>query len=493
MKIVLISIYGFHAVNIRYLASYLSENGHDPYCIFLKNTTYTTNVTNAPTNKEYELLLEKIEEIKPDIIGVSLFCCSFKTIAKELITRLKVTKLPVIIGGIAPTADPQEYMGYVDYLCRGEGEYALLELLNSLEADKEPKDIPGVWYKKDNKIIENNGKRLIDINKLPPPYFGGATYIDNDSYQSIVKYKYPIFTSRGCPFTCTYCVNNYLKNYYKECGSWLRKRSVENVIKELLAVKEKIPEVGYIHFIDDDFIYNYEWLKDFCKEYKEKIGLPFSCLGSLADCDEKRVSLIVDAGCNFLQLGMQSGSERVRKEIFNRMGYSNEDIVNTSKMLSKYKLFTRYDVIIDNPFETKQDKEETLGVLLSLRKPFTLEIFSLAFYPHTKITEMALERNLIKPEEVEGSTEKKVIHDWRIDPDIMTSREDIYYSFVFQLIDSPMPRVITRLITKIGFFRKYPKLLAFSRYMRSVKHILNDVKVHRKVKIKRSMKEELDK
>ncbi|MEA2036102.1 MAG: radical SAM protein [Nanoarchaeota archaeon] len=492
MKIVLISIYGFQSHNVRNLASYLNANGHEADIIYFKDINYSTNIGVSPTDKEYGLLLKRIKELNPDILGISLFCCLYKGIFKEVLKRLRSTNLKLIIGGIAPTVSPEDYIDYADYLVRGEGEYPLLDLMNALGNGREPEGIKGVWYKKEGKVIENKERRLTDLNKLPSslPSREKATYIDEDSYRKLTNINYAIITSRGCPHSCTYCANKYFWDFYRDCGHWFRKRTVESVIEELATVKKNTPELSYILIGDDNFLTNYKWLEQFCREYKEKINLPFRCLGTFVNCDEKTISLIKKTGCRVLGLGIQSGSERTRRDVFDRKMYTNEDIIRASRLLSKHKLFTRYDVITNNPFETKEDKEKTLQLILKLKKPLRLELFSLTFFPKNRITDMALEKGHITEKDIAGYEGKDHVHDWRIDIDIVTNKEDIYYGVMYQLVDSFIPRWIIRAIARTNFFKKFPELLKFSRYLRTLTHILQDIRNYGTLSFARSKKKE---
>lgn len=468
-------MYNYHSFSAKVLYSLLEKNRYNVNVIFFKEI-FDNNI-KEPTEQEYKLLEEKIKEFSPDLIGISLLSSSLSDITINTIKRLKKFNFKMIVGGVAPTINPEQYINEVDYLCIGEGENTLLELLDKINNKKEIKDIKGLWINNNGNVIKNAlGKELVNLNDLPVPTLNQTTYINNDSFEDRSKNIYSMsyystMTSRGCPFSCSYCTNSFFhKIYDNKGGYWLRKRAVDNVIEELELEKKRDGNLKIIDFHDDDLLYDLEWFKEFSEKYKKKIGLPFIALTTFNHCDEERIILFKKAGGKTLKLGIQTGSERVRKEVYNRAQYTNEQIIKTSKLLKKYKIGQLYDLIVDCPFETEEDKKQTLNLLLSLKRPFKLSIFSLIFFPKTRLTERALKEGFISLEDVENK-KHKVITNWRSKLSVISDDKSYYYLSLYYLVDSILPRTIIKAVSGIDLFKKTPRLLSYSRYVRLTNYI----------------------
>lgn len=111
--------------------------------------------------------------------------------------------------------------------------------------------------------------------------------------------------------------------------------------------------------------------------------------------------MLKESGLAGVWLGIQSGSERVRREIFKRH-YSKDTILKQIRILTKYGINIRYDFIFDNPFETEEENEESMELMRAFPRPCSFNIFSLKYFPNTEITKMALEKNIITEDDIEN-------------------------------------------------------------------------------------------
>jgi uncharacterized radical SAM superfamily protein len=200
-------------------------------------------------------------------------------------------------------------------------------------------------------------------------------------------------TSRGCPFNCTFCCNSILREIYKGKGSYIRRRSIENVISELLTAKKKY-NIAEVTFQDDIFVDDPKWLYPFLEEYKKKIGLPFACFLHSRFVSEPVIKSLKDAGLYTADLGIQSGSEKIRREVYHRR-QSNEEIIRAANLLNR-EIAMAYDIIIDNPFETQEHLIDTINLLLQFPHPFRLHLITLTLFPKYPVTLKAMERGLIE-------------------------------------------------------------------------------------------------
>jgi anaerobic magnesium-protoporphyrin IX monomethyl ester cyclase len=187
---------------------------------------------------------------------------------------------------------------------------------------------------------------------------------------------YSVLTTRGCPYRCTYCVNNAMVDLYPDWCK-LRRRS---------AVRVRLPSIGALIIRDDVFLANPEsYIAEFCQLYKE-VGLPFQAYTTAQTADWTKLQLIVDAGLRLPIMGIQSGSARIQK-LYQRHT-SNEQMLRAARLIHSFRdrvSRPMYDLITDNPYETDEDRFETLQFIHSLPPPYKLSLYSLTFYPGTEI------------------------------------------------------------------------------------------------------------
>ena len=402
MKITLISpTSDIQAFGIRTLSSCLKQKGYEVQLIFLPRQF---------TNPYEEKTLNELVELSRDshLIGISLMTNFFDNVV-QITKRLKEDlNAPILWGGIHPTIRPEECLNYVDMVCVGEGEKTLLELADKIKDKKDFYDIQGMWFN-NKEIIKNKLRPLIqDLDSLPFPDYDNKTHyildkesickMDDSLLHKYLRETYITMPTRGCPFQCTYCCNNVFHKIYPN-QNLLRRRSIDNIINELMEIKDRFPFIKYIKFDDDAFfIYSVEQIKEFSEKYKNKIGLPLLIaeLSPLTFSEEK-FSLLVDGGLKDIRMGIQSGSENTKK-LYKR-NYSNQQIENVIKIINKFKDKINppsYDIILDNPLETDENLIETLMFLTKLPTPFGLGIFSLTFYPETELYEIAKRKGIIK-------------------------------------------------------------------------------------------------
>lgn len=426
MEVTLISPYpDITAFGIRTMSAYLKQHGHKTRMIFLPDP-FGDNLMIGVQRYRDNVLEEVVELCRgSDLIGITLMTNFFDNAVQVTTALKKKLSVPVIWGGVHATIRPEESLEYADMVCVGDGEEALLELVNKMQSGADFTKTANLWIKYGGKSSKNPiGQLIRDLDFYPfPDYSMDEHYINFEGH--IIKMTFDILktfqemghffdpkkktgyyqtmTGRGCPHKCTYCINDTLKNLY-EGQSYLRWRSIDHVIGELQWVKKNLPYVGCVWISDDSFFArNPKNLELFCKEYKEKIGLPFTCLGSPLTVTEEKMEMLVDAGLTYIQLGIESGSRSIQ-ELFNRKNMSNEVIMKAIKIINKYKdrMFPpAYDFILDVPYETDENKIESLRFIADIPKPFRLQPFSLVLYPGTKLYQMAKADGIISDDKSE--------------------------------------------------------------------------------------------
>lgn len=412
------------AFGVRSLSSYMRKNGFDTRLIFLPGSISKLKDDSDFVYHYSEDIIKQVVKLSEgsDLIGVS-FMSNYFDRAIQLTQALKSNlDIPVIWGGIHPSTSPDESLKYADIVCIGEGEEALLELATRIKNKEDYSDIEGLWVKRQDRVVKNKlRKGFVDLDSLP--YFDFSLvdhYVIDQEKNTIIPLNMEVFkkvlprvphpdgrlkiafrtmTDRGCPHKCSYCNVSNQKEMYEEMGSkYFRARSVENFIKELEEIKNKFPFVEAIQFFDDTFFARpVHELETFSRLYRERIKLPFYCQASPNTISDKKMEYLVNAGLAYVEMGVQTGSKRI-KELYNRTE-SNEKIIEAASIISKHvpKIIPPdYHVIIDNPWETKEDTMETVRLLLKLPKPYGLCISSLVFFPQTALYRKAKNEGLIK-------------------------------------------------------------------------------------------------
>ena len=217
MKIYFLQEFVYEYFGPMYLSAMLKKHGYQVELIV--------------PDEEKEDWKEKIKDA-----GMIAFSCmtsshkwAIKT-AQEV--KEKYPTIPIIFGGVHPTVFPEVINEKpIDYMARGEGDHTFLELVQKLEKNEETTNIPGIWAKKNGEIFRNEVAGLPqDLDELPFP--------DRELYYSKYKFLRDIptkrfMTSRGCPFQCAFCFNHVYLQMYRGKGRYLRRRSVDNLIREI--------------------------------------------------------------------------------------------------------------------------------------------------------------------------------------------------------------------------------------------------------------------
>ena len=394
-----------NSINIRALSSYLKGNGYEVTCLFCPGSFNELNLRK---------LVALLKGKKISLVGISLVTDDFAKAVSVTQAVKENLGVPVIWGGAHVNVRPEESLRHADMICRGEGEDALLELVKSMSMDAgQDTTIRNIWFKTETGIIRNDIRNLEEnLDRYPFPDFDlDSQYVMSEDgverlSENHLMGEYSIMTSRGCPYQCHYCYNSYRREQYRGKGKYLRSRSVENVIKELALAKTMFPHIKGINFWDDSFVARK--LSDFVEFkplYLQEIHLPFFALVEPMALDYEKIKLLKESGLCSLQVGIQTGSERVNREVYHR-AISNSRVVEIAHFLHDLEIEVTYDIIFNNPYETLDDLRETINLLLQFPKPFSLQGYNLVFYPGAAITKRALADGFIslKPDTDDFST-----------------------------------------------------------------------------------------
>lgn len=395
---------------------------------------------------EKENLVAQLREFGPDCIGFTVFsglirfCTEVNDFLKEQFD------VPFIWGGPGPTLEPERCIELTDIVCVNEGEEVIVELANCLDEGKPYNNIKGTWVKHNGEIIKHENRELMALDDLASPDWSpeNCIYINN---KRVVKNYYPesssstysIMTQRGCPFSCAFCIESRYQDLFGRKNS-LRRKSIDLIMEELHWAKDNL-KLDTIMFYDDVFTVHPRWLEEFLPRYRDEIGLPFWCYTYPTTHDRALLGKLKDAGCVAITMGVQSGSERILKEHFNRPTKSDR-VVEAAQEIVDVGITAFFDMITRVDFETVDDLEETFEFLLRL--PIQMNTFMLAemtSYPTYRYSE-----DVIAAEKA-GSLQKPSDADYQ------------FYHNLYLLTRSTLPVSKIREIRNDPKFRKNPELI----------------------------------
>ncbi len=403
MKLLLISLQSnAYVTGLKYIAANAKAHGHDVKILFLPG------YLEAELHPEIEKF---ITELNPELIGISLMSIEFYP-AKNLTRLLRnYFTVPVVWGGVHAIIKPEECIKYADYVCTGEGEHVMVSLMEHLGAKQGAlADMPGLWSRNNDTIIRQpDSPPEMELDRLPmqeylPAYFygfhNGRMY--NFSRHENLFRQYALYggtchmliSTRGCPFTCSYCGNAAFVKVY---GRKVRERSVSDVVEEMREVI-KNPFVLYMNFQDDCFFtHNSEWIEEFCREYKRYIKLPFIVRVIPSMMDRDKMLMLKEAGLCWIVMGIQSGCDRVNNEVYDRR-IKFDSVKAAAEVISETNAAPFYEMIVDNPYETEEDMMTTINAMASLKKPYICSLAHLTFYPGTPLAARAAKDSIVEPD-----------------------------------------------------------------------------------------------
>lgn len=334
-----------------------------------------------------------VREFGAGLIGVSATTRQWlrtRALLEELRERLHV---PVILGGLHATFSPEEVLHHVgvDYVCLGEGESALLELVQVLEASGHPavRSVDNIWMK--GQVRPKIRSPIEPIDSIP---FAARDLLDER--WGVVHMS----TQRGCPFPCTYCAARMYDQLYSELGgpSYGRRRSHENVLAELRALRAAGP-LNYVVFLDDTFTIHHGWVREFCRVYGAELAVPFSLHARVETVNERMLGELGAAGCKHIVYGVESGSERVRRDIMQRHA-TNQRFRDVFRWTREAGIMATANYIIGTPGETVAEMEETIALHQELQ-PADFGYFVFYPYPGTALFRTCLEKGYLPDDYLE--------------------------------------------------------------------------------------------
>jgi anaerobic magnesium-protoporphyrin IX monomethyl ester cyclase len=359
-------------LGIMYLSSLLKTNHHQVELF-------------VATKKEW---FSKLKTYSPRIVAYSVISGSQTDYLKINNRVKKEIETFSLFGGPHTTFFPETINeNNVDAVCIGEGGYPMLELVTNLENGSDISKIKNLWVKDNGVVIKNSVRPLVEnLDHLPFP--DRELIYNEDKYLRENKLK-RFISNRGCPFKCTYCFNRAYKIIYKgdKIFHW---RSVDNVINEIVDVKNNYP-MEIVRFVDDIFILQpISWLEEFAKKYKQKVNLPFVCNIQVKLVTEQKIKLLKEAGCMSVYMAIESGNDRIRKELLER-NMTKDEMIEAFNLVHKYGIAIGAENILGLPESSFEKDIETLELNIKCNVDNAIATVFQP-YPKTKLGRYAVEK-----------------------------------------------------------------------------------------------------
>ena len=475
-KVTLISVNDVvYELGIRSLSAYLKRHGHTVQMVFMNDTH--DRLSAAAVMDLVELCAGSA------LVGLSLLTHSVDKAAT--VTRMLKSfhpGIPVLWGGIHATGFPDESLQYADMVCLGEGEETILELVERLSSGQSCGRVQNVCTRDAGSVRRNPVRPLIqNLDDLPFQDYtlereyvteggrlvrmNGRKFLERMLFYSFADmgHAYVTMTSRGCPFNCTFCCNDVLRKLYKGHRPYVRKRSVENVIREIAEVKQRHAFFSSVMLEDDSFLFrSLDDIRAFCECYDREIALPFGIEMNPNEVSEQKIAMLKDAGLNLVHVGIQSGDQDIRRRYYNR-STPDSSIYETNRVLTKYDILHKYDIIIDTPFDG--DATASLRMLRKFRAPFSVNLYSLRVYPG-----LALERVIREA----GFVEWLAANDNKVSYNDILSDDPVSFALGFYKTFPPTRRSLAT----ARVFGSRPMIALMSRALSSwtARHLISKVR-----------------
>jgi anaerobic magnesium-protoporphyrin IX monomethyl ester cyclase len=321
-------------------------------------------IVNEPDQVIWKKLSQVVTDAKPKVVGIS-HLTPMSGIVKKVANIVKQVnpEIRVVVGSYHPTFCAEQVLRNpdIDFAVVGEGEIPFLKLIKEIQADS-PKweSVPSLCYRDKEGTIRRTppAGRLDNLDDLPFPARDLVMFSNYDFYR-----VHSVITARGCPYRCSFCSDQY---FYP---GKMRRRSLENVLKELVHLKETYPQMDYVDFVDGTFTYDRKYLEDLCQALIDrKLNISWRCTARYDTIDREMLKLMKKSGCTALYIGLESGSDEVLKELKKNMSVSS--IVEASKIVRDAGIISVTSMLLGSPNESRASLEDTLKVMRGFNTDF---------------------------------------------------------------------------------------------------------------------------
>lgn len=459
-RIALVSMWDVENNAVRILAATLRAAGHKVVEIYFKD--WISNDLDPASDVQLENLARVIRREELNLVALSIRASAYANQAKIITEYIhNEMELPVLWGGMHPTLMTEDCMKSADMVLQGEGEYALLEFVNSLKEGKDVYNSQNIWFRSSLESIQRNPRRPLiqnlddlefrDYTSEDKYFIYGNTYLQGDPMHGDPVFQ--MMGSRGCIYQCSYCYNSTYKADIYPGQKWFRTRSPASMVDEILQAKSHW-DFKRIRFDDEVFNFRMDWLKDFCERYPRDVGIPFEIFIEPKLVNEHRMEMLRDAGLSGVYMGVQS-SERVTDDLYDRK-VKNQTIADIAQIFHRLGVKPHFQLIFDDPVSTESDKKALFDMISTFPHPFDLYLFSMTVFPGSELNKKLLQSGMINRFDIEGDN-TKTFNQHRINLSYPRSVEDTFWIALTQMLSKPfVSRTLLRELSKSEFLRQHP-------------------------------------
>jgi anaerobic magnesium-protoporphyrin IX monomethyl ester cyclase len=355
-----------------------------------KYTDHTIEILDVLAEElDYKRVEEEVRKRKPDVVGITSMTFTLIDVIKIAKMIKKVNhEIKIVLGGPHVYIYQNETIDIpeIDFLVLGEGEITFTELIQKIDNYNDLKNIKGLVFKHEGKII-NTGQRdfIEDLDSIPFP----ARHLTKiELYKSLLAKRSNVttmMTTRGCPYKCIFCDRPHL-------GKVFRARSAENVVREM----EECTKMGINEFIlyDDTFTINRQRVLDICKLIEDKgLDIGWDIRARVNTVDKEMLIKLKHAGCERIHYGVESANPEILK-LLNK-GITISQVEKAFEMTKEAGIETLAYFMIGSPTETRDKILNTINFAKQL-KPDYVHFSITTPFPATQLYYMGMEQGVFE-------------------------------------------------------------------------------------------------
>ncbi len=328
---------------------------------------------------EPETIVRLAEEIGPSLIAASAMSPTWLPLVPHLraLKRARPT-VPIVVGGYQGIVDPEGTLAEpaVDFVCVGDGEEPLVNLVRRLRTPGDATSIAGLWERAGGEVRRSSPVLVRDLAVMPFPDYtiferaGGIDYLKPNAVEALRLTSVPVLSGRGCPYRCAYCSNTTLLDLHGGKGALLRKHQPESLVAELARLRDRYG-VGFFQFWDEEFLYDARYATTLLTRYRRAVGVPYSLFARPETMTDELCALAAETGCHSMWFGVESGSEDYRRRYLGRR-MPNARILAAAATARRHGIKRMIFAMVGLPFESADDVRGTLRLCREIGAELTV-------------------------------------------------------------------------------------------------------------------------